>query len=114
MPDHQPTWKVRAVKPYPEAHNHLLIGQVLERDTTCVELLCRSFHLGRSASSKHDVAVGELARRIIPWNRIEIINRLPDSFDFRQATIHADGKGDISFTDGHYHCPIVTSRDRHY
>ncbi len=31
MNDTRLIWKVRSIKPYPDAHNHLMIGQVVER-----------------------------------------------------------------------------------
>ena len=107
-------WKIRFVKPYPEAHNHLLIGQVIGRDEVCVELMCRSLHYGRAVNSPKDIAVGAIGKRIVPWSRIEIINELPASFDFQNAKLKADQKGSVFFSDGHFSCPIVTVQDKHY
>jgi hypothetical protein len=114
MNDTRLIWKVRSVKPYPGAHNHLLVGQVASRDAVCLELMCRSFHYGRVVSVLKDIVVGSIGKRIVPWNRIEIINELPASFDFQNAKLHADQKGGVFFSDGHYFCPIVTVQDKHY
>lgn len=114
MNDSRLIWKIRSIKPYHEAHNHLLIGQIMSRDDVCVELMCRSFHYGRAVNSTKDIAVGEIGKRIVPWGRIEVINELPVSFDFQAAQIKANDKGGIDFTDGHCSCPIVTTQDKHY
>ena len=114
MSDERLIWKVRFIKSYPEAHNHLLIGKVVIRDGVAVELLCRSFHYGKTASTAKDVSVGSIDKRIIPWSRIEIINELPKSFDFQKAVLKEDEKGGIFFSDSHYSCPIVSSKNKHY
>ena len=114
MNDVRLIWKIRSIKPYRDAHNHLLIGQVVARDGVCVELLCRSFHYGRAVNGAKDIAVGAVEKRILPWSRIEIINELPASFDFQNAALQADEKGAVVFSDQHYSCPIVTNQDRHY
>jgi len=107
-------WKIRSIKPYRDAHNHLVIGQVVQRDAVCVELMCRSFHYGRVVNSEKDITVGLIEKRILPWARIEIINELPASFDFQAAKLESDDKGGINFTDGSYSCAIVTTQDKHY
>jgi len=104
-------WKVRVVKSYAEAHNHLLIGEVFARDTVCVELNCRSFHFGRVVNSLKDVREGDLSIRIIPWSHIEIINVLPAEFNPGEAKLGLDGEGNILLKDRVYTCPVVTSRE---
>ena len=104
-------WKVRVVKAYAEAHNHLLIGEVLANDAVRVELNCRSFHFGRLVNSLKDVRTGDLGRRIIPWSQIEIINVLPDDFGFAEAQLAVDQEGSILLKGRAYACPIVTSRE---
>ena len=106
-------WKVRCVKPYPEAHNHLLIGQVVGGDEVSLALMCRSFHYGRAVSRAKDIAVGTIGKRIVPWSRVEIINELPASFDHEKARLKADQEGNIFLSDEHYSCPIVTAQNRH-
>ncbi len=113
MTDKSPciVWKVRVVKAYHEAHNHLLIGEVLAKDSVCVELNCRSFHFGRLVNSLKDVLAGELGIRIIPWSHIEIINVLPDEFDFAEAKLSIDAEGSILLEDRAHACPIATRRE---
>ena len=104
-------WKIRVVKAYAEAHNHLLIGKVIARDTVCVELNCRSFHFGRLVNSLKDVRAGDLGVRIIPWSHIEIINVLPAEFNPGEAELSLDGDGNILLKGSAYACPIVTSQE---
>ena len=114
MNDSRQIWKVRSIKPYPDAHNHLLIGQVAGRDNVCVELMCRSFHYGRAVNGPKDIITGTIGKRIVPWSRIEIINELPASFDYQNAKLKADQAGGIVLSDDCYSCPIITIQDKHY
>jgi hypothetical protein len=114
MNDTRRIWKVRSIKPYPDAHNHVLIGQVVSRDDACVELMCRSLHYGRTVSSPKDVVVGAIGKRIVPWSRIEVINELPAGFDYQNAKLEVDQKGGVLFSDGHHSCPIITIQSKHY
>ena len=59
-------WKIRAIKNYPEAHNHVLVGKVLEITDSYVRLHCRTFHFGPSLDSPEDVLVGAVMVRVIP------------------------------------------------
>lgn len=101
-------WKVRTVKAYPEARNHLLIGEVRAKDRVCVEMNCRSFHFGRAVNSLKDIRVGEVDVRIIPWTHIEIVNVLPAEFNYHEAELSLDREGNIFLRDRHRVCPIAT------
>lgn len=100
-------WKVRVVKAYPEAHNHLLIGEVLAKDRVCVEMNCRSFHFGRVVNSLKDIRAGDVGVRIIPWAHIEIINVLPADLNYREAELSLDREGNIFLRDSQHICPIA-------
>jgi len=92
-------WKVRSVKPYKEAKNHLFIGKLKEYTITHVRILCRTFHFGSSsAMGEKSVAVGDCVERIIPWARIECVNVLDNDFDFRTAKLIQEN-GNIVLTD---------------
>lgn len=99
-------WKVRAIKNYPEAHNHILLGKVLEVTESYVRLHCRSYHFGPILSSPADVLIGDVMVRVIPWSRIEIINELPRNFDYVRSTVISDKPGQVLFRDKQYLCPI--------
>jgi hypothetical protein len=76
--------KVRFIKGYPEASNHLAVGVVLEENTAYLKLNCRTFHFRRLMQGQRNVIhEGEPCVRIIPWTRIEIIHELPDDTDWQ-------------------------------
>ena len=98
--------KIRTVKNYPQAHNHLLIGKALEITNTYVRLHCRTYHYGSIINGPKDVQSGELMIRMVPWNRIEVINELPSDFDYINSTIAADKNGKVAFIDKKHSCLI--------
>jgi hypothetical protein len=99
-------WKIRTIKSYPEAHNHLLVGKVLEITNSYVYIHCRTYHFGRTINRPEDVQIGNLMNRIIPWSRIEIINELPPTFDYVRNTITANREGEVIFQDKQHACPV--------
>ncbi|MBN1786871.1 MAG: hypothetical protein JW806_00585 [Sedimentisphaerales bacterium] len=107
-------WKIRTVKNYPEAHNHLFIGQVLSVTQSYVRLDCRTYHFGKAISSIKDIRVGKKGVRILPWNRIEIINELASSFDYSKAEPASDKDGKITLSDGKIDCVLSSSYDNRY
>jgi hypothetical protein len=107
-------WKIRAIKNYPEAHNHVLVGRVLEITDSYIRLHCRTFHFGPSLDSPQDVLVGAVMVRVIPWSRIEIINELPADFDYVKSTVISDKPGQVLFRDKQYLCPIGRGSEPSY
>ena len=101
-------WKIRVVKPYAEAHNHLIVGDILDETPTWIRLRGRTYHFGRTVQRVQDVKIGPTSVRIIPWHRVEIIHELPGSFDWEQASLLADRKGNIGLKQGDCICPIVS------
>jgi hypothetical protein len=100
------------VKPYAEAHNHLILGEVLEDTPTWVRIRGRTFHWGRSVEHERQVRVGALAVRIVPWSRVEIVNELPASFEVASAKLASDGKGTIALKHDKFACVIVSKDTR--
>lgn len=107
-------WKVRTVKNYPEAHNHLFIGRVLELTRSYVRLDCRTYHFGKAINSIKDVRVGTKGIRILPWSRIELINELPSSFDYCRAEMRPNKQGKIALSDEKIDCILSSSYDNKY
>ena len=107
-------WMVRAVKAYPEAHNHLLLGQVTRRDDVHIEMDCRVYDFGRGVASIRDVRQSEIRTRIIPWSRVEVIDVLPANFDYPEAKLEMTDVGDILISDGSNAFPIIESRGAIY
>jgi hypothetical protein len=99
-------WKIRTIKNYPEAHNHLLVGRVLGITDSYVRLHCRSYHFGRLITKPEDVQIGGLMVRVVPWSRIEIINELPASFDYVRSMVVADKAGQVLFQDREHTHPV--------
>ena len=104
--DKNKIWKIRTIKNYPEAHNHLLVGKVLEITESYVRIHCRTYHFGRIINRPEDVQIGDLMIRVVPWSRIEIINELPPKFDYIRNTLIADKEGEVIFQDGQHTCPV--------
>jgi hypothetical protein len=107
-------WKVRTVKNYPEAHNHLFIGRVLQLTQSYVRLDCRTYHFGKTINSVKDIRAGMKGIRILPWNRIELINELPSSFDYSKAELVSNKEGKIVLSDGKIDCILSSSYDNRY
>jgi len=107
-------WKVRAIKNYPEAHNHILVGRVLEVTESYVRLHCRSYHFGPVLNSPEDVLIGDVMVRVIPWSRIEVINELPQSFDYIHSTVISDKPGQVLFKDREHFCSIGRGAEPSY
>ena len=99
-------WKIRTIKNYPDAHNHILVGKVLEITDSYVRLRCRTYHFGRLINKPEDIQIGNLMVRVVPWSRIEIINEMPPMFDYRRNTLIADKEGEVLFSDGENTCPV--------
>ena len=115
MTKQKPIWKIRMVKDYPEAHNHLLIGEVIELTSTFIRAKCRTFHFGTAVTGPKNVQIGATMVRVIPWNRVEIVNELPAAFDFASAKLVRDDDGSIALQDGSKHeCTIVPAYAKTY
>ena len=93
-------WKIRTIKNYPEAHNHLLVGRVLKITESYIRLHCRTYHYGRMMTKPDDVKIGPLMVRVVPWSRVEIINELPPAFDYVKNVLIATDEGQVFFNDG--------------
>jgi hypothetical protein len=107
-------WKIRAIKNYAGAHNHILVGKVLEITESYVRLHCRTYHFGETLNSPDDVLVGAVMVRLIPWSRIEVINELPATFDYVRSTVISDRPGQVLFKDKQYMCPIGRGSEPSY
>jgi hypothetical protein len=107
-------WKIRTIKNYPEAHNHLLVGKVLNVTDSYVRLHCRTYHFGRIVNGPKDIIVGAVMVRVVPWSRVEIINELPADFDYVRSTLVADKPGEVLFRDSRHSCPVGPGQNATY
>jgi hypothetical protein len=92
--------KVRCVKPYQGAHNHLAVGTVLRETGHYLEIHCRTIHYGQWQMSLQGVRQGRVAVRLIPWHQIEVMNVLPEDTDWK-ADIALDKKGNLVLNNRH-------------
>lgn len=113
-PKDRKIWKIRTVKNYPQAHNHLFIGEVLQQTQSYVRLNCRTYHFGRTVNSIKDVKIGSEGVRIIPWSRIEMINELASCFDYSGAEVIASKAEKMILSDGKTECVLSSSYDNKY
>jgi len=107
-------WKIRTIKNYHEAHNHIMVGKVLEITDSYIRLHCRTYHFGRVVNGPKDIQIGNITVRVVPWSRIEIINELPQSFNYVRGDIIADKEGQVLFRDEQHTCPLVSRSERRY
>ena len=107
-------WKVRTVKDYADAHNHIFVGVVKGITDSYVRIKCKTFHYGRRINSSKDVREGAYEVRIIPWNRIEVINELASDFDVEQAKLTVDNDGETILSCGKLVCVISSSLGERY
>ncbi len=103
-------WKIRTVKDYPEAKNHLLIGKVVEMNSSYVMIRCRTYHFGKNATIPN-IHCGNVETRIIPWSRIELVNLIDEAFDYKNAELIKDEAGNICLKSGDLSCLIYGSND---
>ncbi len=99
-------WKIRTIKSYPEATNHLLVGRVLAITDSYVRLHSRTYHFNRPVAKPEDMQIGDVMVRVVPWSRIEIINELPENFDYIRSSLIADTEGQVLFQDGKHAFPM--------
>jgi len=94
--------RIRWVKMYPAAHNHVAIGDVLFETPYYLTLLCKTYHFGHGVGTKKALLVpnscvggiveGEKAIRSVPWSQIEVINELPSDTDWNvRALVEESG-----------------------
>ncbi|MBI9016226.1 MAG: hypothetical protein JEZ07_03085 [Phycisphaerae bacterium] len=107
-------WKVRTVKNYPDAHNHLMIGKVIEINKIYLRLECKTYHFRKNINSLKDIKTGPCEYRILPWSRIELINELSDNFDYKDAKLTITNDLTVTIDDGKNSCIIASTYDNNY
>jgi hypothetical protein len=112
--DERKIWKIRTVKAYPEAHNHIIVGHVLEITGSYVRMDCRTYHFGKAVNGEKDIYTGSCMIRIIPWARIEIINELSELFDYVNPQLFSNKDGTINIKDKQYAYSLVSQVGKKY
>ncbi|MBA2124302.1 hypothetical protein B9J78_05135 [bacterium Unc6] len=94
--------KIRQKKEYPEAKNHVVIGEILEETEHYLRLRCKVFHYRTSNyKTAKSVDVGKIKIRWIPWNIITVVTELPSDFNWESAKFKVDGNGKL-ILEGQY------------
>jgi len=75
--------KMRWVKNYASANNHIAVGRVAEESEHCLIAECRTLHFGKLVRDRSRVKHGDACLRAIPWGRIEVIHVLEDDTDWK-------------------------------
>ena len=101
-------WKIRTVKDYPQAHTHILVGQVMQMTNAWVKFYCRTYHFGSGISGTKSIKTGDAMIRILPWQRIEIINELDSQFDFVNAQLISHNHEIVLSDPNNYSCTIYS------
>ena len=93
---------VRWVKPYSEAHNHVVVGDVVAESENYISLYCKAYHIAKHRGcpraklipnkSVGGILEGDKRVRHIPWSRIEVISEHPTDTNWEvHAWVDQDG-----------------------
>jgi len=87
--------KIRFVKKYKDAKNHVCIGEVKRETANYIAVKGVTFHFGSVFSQPPTLGRGKLKTRWIPWHQIEIVTELPADLDWMREEFTLDEGGDI-------------------
>lgn len=90
--------KIRMGKEYPEAKNHVAVGEVLEENTHYLRMRCQTYHF-RHYKSERSVKVGGIQVRCFPWSRIAVITELPQDIPWEKANFKLNEEGKLVLDD---------------
>lgn len=85
--------RLRWVKNYSKAHNHIAIGLVVDETPNYIRLHCRVYHFGPYAGGTRAVVQSDASLRIVPWSRVEVIHELGEKVRWNVKATFTD-KGD--------------------
>ena len=87
--------KIRFVKRYKDAKNHVCIGEVKTETDNCLVVKGRTFHFGSMLPNRRGLQNGLVKTRWIPWHQIELVTELPADTDWRTGEFALDIVGDV-------------------
>jgi hypothetical protein len=91
--------RLRCKKNYKEAHNHVIIGRVIEETDNYLAVKGRAFHFKSIAEkSRHLIHCSETLVRIIPWENVEVIHWISAKVNW-DSDIAFDEKGNLILDD---------------
>jgi hypothetical protein len=98
--------KVRWVKPYESARNHICIGEVVEETPQYLKVLGRTYHFRKPTNLKA-IKASQVKTRWIPWGRIEVVTELHPDTDWRNLELHVDPNNRVCVTRSVAHGELV-------
>ena len=88
--------KIRFIKRYKDARNHICIGEVRAETPNCLIVKGRTFHFGSTMAQNSDLENGFPKTRWIPWHQIELVTELSADLDWRNEEFVLDASGDLA------------------
>jgi hypothetical protein len=102
--------KIRWIKSYPTAHNHIAVGEIIESEQLYLTMHCKTYHFGQSLEgTTGPITPGEYSGgvmeglpqiRIIPWSRIEVMHLLDDDTEWNVPAVF-DTSGNCILKNAH-------------
>lgn len=99
--------KVRWVKPYEGAQNHICIGEVLEETPHYLKILGRTYHFRKPQGHLKAVQYSATKVRWIPWSRIEVVTELPAGTDWEHLRLQVDAQNRLCVSGDVAHGELV-------
>lgn len=99
--------KIRWVKPYEEAQNHVFIGQVLEETPNYLKVLGKTYHFRKAQGGLAAVQHSPAKVRWIPWNRIEVVTELPEDTDWEHLRLQVDSRNQLCVAGNTAHGELI-------
>lgn len=104
--------KIRWVKNYASARNHIAVGLVKGETQHCLVVECRTFHFGKLVRDRSRVEHGDVSIRAVPWNRIEVVHVLEEDTDWKVDFMMDEENGDL-ILDNKQNTLIAKVKGRH-
>ena len=99
--------KVRWLKPYEGAQNHICIGEVVGETPQYLKILGKTYHFRRPQGNVRAVQTSGIKVRWIPWSRIEVVTELHPDTDWRNLQLKLDNNNRLSVTGSVAHGDLV-------
>ena len=87
-------WKIRIEKNYPEATNHIVLGEVIKTNLMYIEIKCKVFHFKKPTASS-SIFTSQIKTRIFPWHTVSYITVLDSSLNWEETKVVLNKTGDI-------------------
>ncbi len=100
--------KIRWVKAYEGAQNHVCIGRVVAETPNVLKVHGRTWHFRRPQGSAKTVTSSQSKVRWIPWERIEVVTELPPDTDWERLRFDVDVQGRLCAVGSPAHGELVS------